>query len=92
MEFIQPYGLSLKTYTLDLLPKSNGSKGELSEHFNVRQGVRQGAVLSPFLYKTYINPCLKELKQNRLGLFIGGTYCGCPTCADDLALLSTKDS
>ena len=66
--------------------------GELSEHFNVRQGVRQGAVLSPFLYKTYINPCLRELKQNRLGLFIGGTYCGCPTCADDLALLSKYEN
>ena len=62
--------------------------GELSKEFNICQGVRQGAILSPFLYKTYINPCLIELKQHRLGLFIGGTYCGCPTCADDLALIS----
>ena len=62
--------------------------GELSEHFEIRQGVRQGGILTPFLYKTYINPCLKELKQHRLGLSIGGIYCGCPTCADDLALLS----
>ena len=29
-----------------------------------------------------------ELKQHRLGFSIGGIYCGCPTCADDLALLS----
>ena len=62
--------------------------GELSEHFEILQGVRQGAILSPFLYKTYITPCLMELKQHRLGLSIGGIYCGCPTCTDDLALLS----
>ena len=29
-----------------------------------------------------------ELKHNRLGLCIGNIYCGCPTCADDLAVLS----
>ena len=44
--------------------------------------------MSPFLYKTYINPCLMELKEHKIGLLIGTTYCGCPTCADDLALLS----
>ena len=62
--------------------------GELSDSFKIQQGVRQGGILSPFLYKTYINPCLVELKQHRLGLCIGNTYCGCPTCADDLAFLS----
>ena len=45
--------------------------------------------MSPLFYKTYINPSLIELKQHRLGLSIGGIYSGCPTCADDLALLST---
>ena len=62
--------------------------GDLSESFIVRQGVRQGAILSPFLYKTYLNPCLEELEQQRLGLCIGGVYCGCPTCADDVALIA----
>ena len=62
--------------------------GELSDSFKIQQGVRQGGILSPFLYKTYINPCLVELKQHRLGLCIGNTYCGCPTCADDLAFLT----
>ena len=62
--------------------------GNLSESFNIQQGVRQGAIISPFLYKTYLNPCLEELEQQRLGLCIGGVYCGCPTCADDVALMS----
>ena len=63
--------------------------GELSDHFDILQGVRQGGIWSPFFCKTYINPCLIELKQHRLGLSIGGIYCGCLTCADDLSLLST---
>ena len=41
-----------------------------------------------FFYKTYINPCLLELKEHKIGLMIGTTYCGCPACADDIALLS----
>ena len=66
--------------------------GELSESFKIQQGVRQGGILSPFLYKTYINPCLIELQQHRLGFCIGTTYCGCPTCADDLAFLSNCEN
>ena len=61
--------------------------GELSSQFGIHQGVRQGGILS-FLYKTYINPCLLVLKKHKIGLSIGTIYCGCPTCADDLALLS----
>ena len=62
--------------------------GELSDSFKIQQGVRQGAILSPFFYKTYLNPCLLELEENRLGLCIGTSYCGCPACADDVALLT----
>ena len=29
-----------------------------------------------------------ELKQHRLGRCIGTVFCGCPTCADDIAFLS----
>ena len=65
--------------------------GELSESFKIQQGVKQGGILYPFLYKTYINPCLVELKQHRLELCIGTVFYGCPTCADDLAFLSNCD-
>ena len=39
-------------------------------------------------YKTYTNPLLLDLEKANLGVFIGAIYVGCPTCADDLQLLS----
>ncbi len=62
--------------------------GDLSDSFKIQQGVRQGGILSTELYKVYVNCLLYELEQNHLGLHIGLTYAGCPTCADDVALLS----
>ena len=53
-----------------------------------KQGVRQGGVLSTFLCKIYNNTLLKDLQKHNLGFSIGNTYVGCPTCADDIALLS----
>ena len=63
-------------------------QGEYSDPFPVLQGVRQGGVLSPHFYKTYINPLLLDLEKANLGVFIGTIYVGCPTCADDLLLMS----
>ena len=62
--------------------------GELSDSFKIWQGVRHGGILSTLFYKIYLNPCLKELEHNRLGLCIGTSYCGCPACAGDVALLT----
>jgi L-cysteine desulfidase len=60
----------------------------MSDSFNIKQGVRQGGVLSTFLYQIYNNTLLKDLQKDNLGFSIGNTYVGCPTCADDIALLS----
>ncbi|VDH93282.1 Hypothetical predicted protein [Mytilus galloprovincialis] len=54
------------------------------------EGVRQGGILSPFLYKVYVNNLLEDLKSHSLGLKIGTNYVGCPTCADDIAFLSNN--
>jgi hypothetical protein len=48
--------------------------------------------LSTGLYKTYINELLLTLERNRVGSHIGTTYVGCPTVADDLALLANSTS
>ncbi len=61
-------------------------KGGYSNAFNVRQGVRQGGILSTHLYKCYIGDIMKQLADMDLGYSIGSIYCGCVTCADDMVL------
>jgi hypothetical protein len=62
--------------------------GSISIEFRIRQGVRQGAICSPLLYAVYINDLLVSLEEEQLGLSISGIYIGCPTYADDMALIS----
>ena len=60
----------------------------LSDSFSINQGVRQGGILSTCLYKIYIDELLRIVKSKRLGLCIGTVYIGCPTYADDVALMA----
>ena len=62
--------------------------GNISKSFDEQQGVRQGGILSPELYKVFINPLLEFYKTNNLGFKIGSIHIGSPTCADDIVLLS----
>ena len=63
-------------------------KGKFSTGFLTQQGIRQGAKLSPTLYKSYNNQLLDVLRDNNIGAKIGTTFIGCPTVADDIALIS----
>ena len=63
-------------------------KGIDSRKYQVFQGVKQGSVISPYLYKLYINNLLKNLAGNNLGMSIGSQYVGSPACADDVILLT----
>ncbi len=36
--------------------------GELSESFKVEVGVRQGCVMSPWLFNIYMDECIREMK------------------------------
>ncbi len=36
--------------------------GELSESFSVEVGVRQGCVMSPWLFSIYMDGCIREMK------------------------------
>ena len=49
---------------------------ELSEPFTVANGVKQGAVISPLLFKIYIDNLFKELKQLGQGCHVGPTFPG----------------
>jgi hypothetical protein len=67
--------------------------GELSESFDILQGVRQGGILSTHLYTIFVQDLLLELESQCLGFQLGDIYIGTPTCADDIALIeSNKDN
>ena len=59
-----------------------------SRRFPVRQSVRQGGVLSPWLYLLYIDGLLKELRSANLGAHIDNIYCGVLAQADDVVVLA----
>ena len=65
-------------------------EGNFSRPYIVQQGVKQGGILSPSLYKIYINNLLNSLQECNLGSVIGSIYIGSPTCADDVLLLSNN--
>ena len=62
--------------------------GQDSREYSVGQGVRQGAILSPTLYKLYVDMLHHGLADQSLGLSIGPFYVGAPACADDFLLLA----
>ena len=59
----------------------------LGECFSVLCGVRQGGVLSPYLFAFYINDIINELKKSGYGIYIGAVFVGCILYADDIVLL-----
>ena len=63
-----------------------------SDYFHPRAGVRQGGVLSPFLFAIYIEDVLKQLKKQGKGCKVGQVYLGCFLYADDILLISQSVS
>ena len=60
---------------------------ELSEFFNIENGVKQGAVLSAIFYCMYTNGLSQELRRQNIGCRIGLDYVGVVGFADDLFLM-----
>ena len=56
--------------------------------FDVRNGVKQGGVLSPFLFSVYVNPLIKRIHESRMGCYIGKVPANIFIYADDIVLLS----
>ncbi len=65
-------------------------RGIFSGEYTIRQGVRQGGILSTLLYKSYINKLLKMFEKSGLGVTIGSLYLGAPTCADGILLIANN--
>ena len=61
--------------------------GSVSSSFNIGNGVRQGAVLSPILFNIYMDDIFTKLRDSNTGCKIDNLYYGAVGYADDFALL-----
>ena len=64
--------------------------GSYSKSFCVTRDTRQGSVLSPYLFKTFINQLLLDLNNCDAGVRIGDTLYNSMAYADDITLFSTN--
>ena len=62
--------------------------GESSEPFSLKNGTRQGSVLSPALWCIYLDGLLEELRRKKLGCYVAGLWMGACAYADDLLCLA----
>ena len=62
--------------------------GFTSDTIMVKRSVRQGGVLSTFLYLVYVNDLLNDLEASGYGSKVMSICCGNPAFADDISLLA----
>jgi hypothetical protein len=60
----------------------------LSDYFYIPCGVRQGSVISPYLFNLFINVLICQLKLANIGCHIENNFYGCFLYADDIIILS----
>ena len=62
---------------------------EMSSYFNISNGVRQGGVLSPFLFAIYIDDFSTLLNTSRIGCHISDVCINQVFYIDDLCLMAS---
>ena len=62
----------------------------ISQPFNVKNGVRQGAVSSPVLFCVYINDLIIQLRNLKVGCQLNCVYLGIWVYADDIILSPSR--
>ena len=74
--------------TYDNLKSVVRISGLSSEQIMVKRSVRQGGVLSTFLYLVYVNDLLNDLELSGYGAKVMSVSCGNPAFADYVSLLA----
>ena len=59
-----------------------------SQPFNVSNGVRQGGILSPYLFNVYVDDLSKTLNTQHIGLYAGTNLINHIMYADDIVVVS----
>ena len=62
--------------------------GLLSEAFNVTNGIKQGGLLSPYLFNIYVDCLSKQLNASGVGCLAGMCLINRLIYADDMVLLA----
>lgn len=95
--FYKMYNLGIKGKTWRLLRNWYGAltsrvlfDGIVSDNFSIQQGVRQGSVLSPWLFMIFNDDLPKMVDECNEGLMLDQLPCNPIIVADDVTLLSTR--
>ena len=64
--------------------------GEYSEYFDVYKGVRQGCIMSPWLFNLIMDHCVKQANVEEHGIQIGAQKVGVLLYADDAVLIANS--
>ena len=62
-------------------------KEEISDSFSVQKGIRQGGILSPYLFNVHTADLFNELEHTQVGCYIGEKFCGELGFTDDTNII-----
>ena len=67
--------------------------GGMREYFKIDRGVRQGCVMSPWLFNLYMDACAREVRQEKVGgIKVGDEWVNMLMFADDTVLLAESET
>jgi len=61
-------------------------------NFSVKCGVRQGGVLSPYLFSLHVDDVINDVRKSGYGIYVGNVFTGCILYAYNIILISCSYS